>query len=99
MEDSEKIEVSVAGSFLAPAMIHLENVIRLPTACGEQNLVRFMPDLIILQYLRSTRQINPTIENEAIRNLETNYQSQLTYKRGDGSFSPFPSRDTNGSVW
>lgn len=80
-------------------MIHLENLIRLPTACGEQNLVHFMPDLIILQYLRSTRQINPTIENEAIQNLETSYQQQLTYKRDDGSFSPFASRDSNGSVW
>ncbi|KAJ8921010.1 hypothetical protein NQ315_015806 [Exocentrus adspersus] len=97
--DSEKIEVSTTGSFLAPAMIHLENLIRLPTGCGEQNLVHFMPDLIILQYLRSTRQINPAIENEAVQNMETSYQQQLTYRREDGSFSPFGSRDTNGSIW
>lgn len=97
--DSEKIEVSVAGSFLGPAMIHLEDLTRLATGCGEQNLVHFMPDLVILQYLKVTRQLTPTIENEALLNLETNYQQQLTYKRPDGSFSPFGSRDIAGSVW
>lgn len=97
--DSEKIEVSAVGSFLAPAMIHLDNLMRLPSGCGEQNLVHFMPDLIILHYLRVTQQLTPTIENEAILNLETSYQQQLTYKREDGSFSPFGSRDSSGSVW
>lgn len=91
--------MSAVGSFLGPAMIHLEDLIRLPAGCGEQNLVHFMPELIILQYLRITQQLTPTIENEAIRNLETSYQQQLTYKRADGSFSPFGPRDTNGSVW
>ncbi|CAG9825408.1 unnamed protein product [Phaedon cochleariae] len=97
--DSEKIDASVVGSFLGPAMIHLENLMRLPTGCGEQNLARFMPNLIILQYLRVTRQLTPTVQNEATRILETSYQKQLTYKRADGSFSPFGWRDTNGSVW
>lgn len=97
--DSEKVEVSAVGSFLGPAMIHLDNLMRLPAGCGEQNLVHFMPDLIILQYLRVTQQLTPTIENEAILNLETSYQQQLTYKRADGSFSPFGSRDSTGSVW
>ncbi|KAJ8960843.1 hypothetical protein NQ318_020139 [Aromia moschata] len=96
---SEKIEVCAVGNFLGPAMIHLEDVIRLPSDCGEQNLVHFMPNLIILQYLSSTRQLNPTVYNEAVSNLETSYQQQLTYKREDGSFSPFGVRDATGSVW
>ncbi|KAG5896879.1 hypothetical protein JTB14_033520 [Gonioctena quinquepunctata] len=97
--NSEKIEVSAVGSFLGPAMIHLEDLIRLPAGCGEQNLAHFMPNLIILQYLRVTRQLTPTIEKEALMNLESSYQQQLTYKRQDGSFSPFGWRDTNGSIW
>lgn len=97
--NSEKIEVSAVGSFLGPAMIHLDNLIRLPAGCGEQNLVHFMPELIVLQYLRVTQQLTPTIENEAVLNLEKSYQQQLTYKREDGSFSPFGLRDDTGSVW
>ncbi|CAH1108875.1 unnamed protein product [Psylliodes chrysocephalus] len=96
---SEKIEVSAVGSFLGAAMIHLDNVIRLPTDCGEQNLVHLMSNLIILQYLRATSQLTPTIQNEAVLNLETSYQKQLSYKRKDGSFSPFEWKDSTGSVW
>ncbi|XP_072395001.1 thioester-containing protein 1 allele R1-like [Diabrotica undecimpunctata] len=99
VEGSEKVEVSAVGTFLAPAMIHLDNVIRLPTDCGEQNLVHLMSNLVILQYLRVTSQLTPTIQNEAVKNLETSYQQQLTFKRKDGSFSPFEWRDSKGSVW
>lgn len=99
VKDSEKIEVSVVGDLLGPAMVNLEDLIRLPTGCGEQNLVHFMPNLIILNYLKNTAQLTPTIQNEAIKHLETAYQQQLTYKRSDGSFSIFGKRDTNGSIW
>ncbi|XP_057670871.1 thioester-containing protein 1 allele R1-like [Diorhabda carinulata] len=99
VEGSELIEVSTVGTFLGPAMIHLDDVIRLPTDCGEQNLVHLMSNLIILQYLKITGQLTPAIQNEAIKNLEIHYQQQLTYKRKDGSFSPFPWKDTTGSVW
>ncbi|XP_060518644.1 CD109 antigen-like isoform X2 [Cylas formicarius] len=99
IEGSEKIEVSAVGDLLGSSMIHLENLIRLSTGCGEQNLVHIMPNLIILQYLRNSRQLNPTIENEALSFLERSYQQQLTYKRKDGSFSAFGERDDNGSVW
>lgn len=97
--NSEKIEVTAVGDILGPTMVNLEHLIRLPTGCGEQNLVRFIPNLIILNYLRNTGQITPAIENEAIKNLELSYQQQLTYKRPDGSFSVFGERDAAGSTW
>ncbi|XP_050306884.1 CD109 antigen [Anthonomus grandis grandis] len=99
LEGSEKVEVFTVGNLLGPTMVHLEELIRLPAGCGEQNLVHFMPNLIILQYLQNTRQLTPTIENEAISFLETSYQTQLQFKRTDGSFSPFGERDSNSNVW
>lgn len=99
VKDSEYVEVSAVGDLLGPAMINLENLIRLPTGCGEQNLVHFMPNLIIMNYLRNTGQFNTAIQKEAIRHLETAYQQELTYKRPDGSFSIFGNRDNSGSTW
>lgn len=58
-----------------------------------------MPNLIILQYLKTTNQLTPTIQNEAISFLEKSYQKQLQYKRADGSFSPFGDRDSSANVW
>ncbi|KAL1497123.1 hypothetical protein ABEB36_008133 [Hypothenemus hampei] len=99
IENSEKIEVSTIGNLLGASIANLENLIRLPAGCGEQNLVHFMPNLIILQYLQNTQQLTPTIQNAAISSLETSYQQQLQFKRSDGSFSPFGDRDTSSSVW
>jgi CD109 antigen len=96
---SESIEVAAVGDLLGPTMVNLEQLIRLPTGCGEQNMVHLMPNLIILQYLRYTRQITPTIQNEALELLEKGYQQQLSYKRTDGSFSAFGMRDPDSSVW
>lgn len=97
--DSERIDVSVVGDLFGSTIINLSNLIRLPTGCGEQNLIHFIPNLIILEYLRNTRQMSTSIENDAINNLETSYQQQLSYRRMDGSFSPFGNKDSEGNIW
>ncbi|KAF5298450.1 hypothetical protein FQR65_LT01229 [Abscondita terminalis] len=96
---SESIDVSVIGDLIWPAVINLNNLIRLPTACGEQNLIHFVPNIIILNYLLNNGQLSPTILEKTVTNLETAYQEQLIYKRPDGSFSAFGKRDANSSVW
>ncbi|KAF5295443.1 hypothetical protein FQA39_LY13104 [Lamprigera yunnana] len=96
---SENIEISAIGDLIWPAVNNLNNLIRLPTACGEQNLIHFVPNIIILNYLINNDQLSPTILTTAVKNLETAYQEQLTYKRDDGSFSAFGKRDGKSSVW
>lgn len=99
VEDSEKIEISTVSDLLGPLLININNLIRLPTACGEQNFIHFVPDLVLLNYLKNTGQKTPTIEMEAIKFLEIGYQKQLSYKKLDGSFSVFGRKDEVGSVW
>lgn len=99
MQGSESIEASVVGDFLGPTIINLENLIRLPTGSGEQNLVHFVPNLIILEYLINTGQLTQPIQKQAVEHLEISYQEQLSYKRPDGSFSAFGKTDEKGSVW
>lgn len=96
---SENIEVSVIGDLIWPAIINLDNLIRLPTASGEQNLIHFIPNIIILNYLLNNRQLSPTILEKTITSLESAYQEQLVYKKSDGSFGVFGRRDTNSSLW
>lgn len=96
---SELIEASVIGDLLGPAIVNLENLVRLPTGCAEQNMVHFVPNLIVLKYLRNTRRFRPGIEKDAVVNLETSYQEQLSYKLSDGSFCIFGKSYEKGSVW
>ena len=99
VQDSQEVEVTAVGDILGTIMVNLERLIFLPTSGGEQNLIEFVPNLIILNYLRSTRQLTPTVEKEAIENLETAYQNQLNYRKPDGGFTAFGKKDEIGSTW
>lgn len=62
-------------------------------------MLNFVPNIVILDYLRATRQLTPTIENKAISYMDAGYQRELSYKHDDGSFSAFGKRDKSGSTW
>nr|XP_014289274.1 CD109 antigen-like isoform X3 [Halyomorpha halys] len=96
---SEFIEVSAVGDLLGPSILNLEHLIKIPYGCGEQNMLNFVPNIVILNYLKNSNQLTPAIETKAKRFMETGYQQELTYKHSDGSFSAFGSADPSGSTW
>lgn len=50
--DSAKIEISAVGDVVGSVLGNLESLINLPTGCGEQTMIQFMPNLIVLKYLQ-----------------------------------------------
>ena len=49
--DSEYIEVAVVGDLLGPTINNLDKLVRMPNGCGEQNMVNFVPNILVLRYL------------------------------------------------
>ncbi|XP_076646328.1 thioester-containing protein 1 allele R1 isoform X2 [Halictus rubicundus] len=96
---SEHIEISAVGDILGPSILNLANLIKMPSGCGEQNMLNFVPNIMILNYLKNTNQLTQAVEGKALRYMEIGYQRELTYKHDDGSFSAFGKSDTNGSTW
>ncbi|XP_058450150.1 thioester-containing protein 1 allele R1-like isoform X2 [Malaya genurostris] len=96
---SENITFSVEGILLAAALTNLDQLIRLPTGCGEQNMLNLVPSVIALDYMTNTGTINDAIKKKAIDFLQKGYQNQLNYKLQDGSFSVFGKSDGRGSVF
>ncbi|XP_034936868.1 CD109 antigen-like isoform X2 [Chelonus insularis] len=96
---SEYIEISAVGDILGPSIPNLENLIKLPFGCGEQNMLNLVPNIVILNYLKNTNQLTPAIQSKALRYLEIGYQQELTYRHNDGSFSAFGMSDASGSTW
>lgn len=96
---SEQIEVSAVGDLLGPSIPNLANLIKMPYGCGEQNMLNFVPNIVIIEYLKNTHQLTQAIESKALRYLEKGYQQELTYRRSNGSFSAFGSADPSGSTW
>ncbi|XP_046569084.1 CD109 antigen-like isoform X2 [Haliotis rubra] len=96
---SEKVRVKVTGDLIGASLDNLENLLALPTGCGEQNMMNFAPDVYVADYLYATNQITPALESRIMSYLELGYQRELAYQRYDGSFSPFGDRDEAGHMW
>jgi CD109 antigen len=72
----------------------------MPYGCGEQNMVNFVPNILVLDYLKNIKQLTTDIETKAKSFLNSGYQRQLTYRHSDGSFSTFGEEsDRSGSTW
>lgn len=71
----------------------------MPCGCGEQNMLNFVPNIVILDYLTNVKRLTPTIEAKAKKYMEIGYQRELTYKHENGSYSAFGKSDSSGSTW
>ncbi|KAK0139942.1 CD109 antigen [Merluccius polli] len=94
---SQRVHVAVVGDILALSIGSLESLVDLPQSCGEQNMVPFVPSIAVLQYLDPLD--NAEIRARALAILAEGYRKELSYQRGDGSFSAFGNRDSSGSTW
>ncbi|XP_068826055.1 alpha-1-macroglobulin-like [Capricornis sumatraensis] len=101
VEGSARATYSVLGDILGSAMQNLQNLLRMPYGCGEQNMVLFTPNIYVLNYLNETGQLTEKIKSKAISYLISGYQRQLNYKHSDGSYSTFGDRDgrSQGNTW
>lgn len=99
LADSTRIEINCLGDLLGGTIKNLQKLIRLPYGCGEQNMLNFVPNIVVLNYLIGTHQLTPEIEATAKKYMEIGYQRELTYKHADGSYSAFGQSDRSGSTW
>ncbi|GIY49716.1 murinoglobulin-1 [Caerostris extrusa] len=97
--DSARALVDVTGNVLGPAIENLNSLVTLPTGCGEQNMVKFTPNYLVLDYLTDIGKLTDSIKSNAIRNLNKGYQRELTFRHSDGSFSAFGEVDRQGSMF
>ncbi|KAK1341411.1 hypothetical protein QTO34_017817 [Cnephaeus nilssonii] len=93
--------LTIHGDILGSAMQNLQNLLQMPYGCGEQNMVLFVPNIYVLNYLNETRQLTENIKSKAISHLISGYQRQLNYKHNDGSYSTFGDRGgtSHGNTW
>ena len=100
VSDSERAWVYVTGDIMAPALQNVGNLVRLPTGCGEQNMVGLVPNIYLLQYLESTNQKEPELERKAKDFMEIGYNRQQKYNHPNGAYSIWGGKgDKDGSTW
>ena len=99
IDGSGRAYVAVTGSYLTQTIEGLDQLLRMPFGCGEQNMILYAPNVYIARYLRETGQLKPEIMAKAEHLMTVGYQRELTYRRQDGSFSAFGDSDKEGSLW
>ncbi|NWV18179.1 A2ML1 protein, partial [Origma solitaria] len=99
LESSQRAHVTVMGDILGNALQNLDHLLAMPYGCGEQNMVRFAPNIYIQQYLEKSGQLLPDIRAKAQSFLQSGYQRELRYKHNDGSYSAFGKSDPTGNTW
>ncbi|XP_015412658.1 PREDICTED: alpha-2-macroglobulin-like protein 1, partial [Myotis davidii] len=83
---------------MGTALQNLDNLVQMPSGCGEQNMVLFAPIIYVLQYLEKSGLLTKEIRSRAVGFLEIGYQKELTYKHSNGSYSAFGEKDGNGNT-
>ncbi|XP_038241338.1 alpha-2-macroglobulin-like protein 1 [Dermochelys coriacea] len=96
---SERAHVTVLGDIMGTALQNIDRLLAMPYGCGEQNMVRFAPNIYIQQYLEKSGQLSPEIKHKAQGFLQSGYQRELLYKHNDGSYSAFGESDAVGNTW
>ncbi|XP_063818758.1 alpha-2-macroglobulin-like protein 1 [Pseudophryne corroboree] len=99
VQGSEKAFISVTGNIMGSAMNNLDNLLAMSSGCGEQNMVRFAPNVYVLQYLKSSGDLKPDVLKKGREFLESGLQRQLTYKHPEGCYSAFGKSDKECSTW
>ncbi|XP_076322552.1 alpha-2-macroglobulin-like isoform X2 [Tachypleus tridentatus] len=99
VEGSARGYVSVTGDLMGPAIKNIDHLVRLPTGCGEQNMVKFVPNIFVLDYLTATESITDSIKEKALNNMRKGYARQQKYRHPDGSYSAFGDRDKEGNLF
>ena len=100
VEDSERAWVYLTGDIMGPALENVGNLVRMPTGCGEQNMVGLVPNIYLLQYLEGTGQKNEELEEKAKEYMRIGYRRQAKYNHPNGAYSIWGDKgDKDGSSW
>ncbi|XP_037083771.1 alpha-1-macroglobulin-like isoform X2 [Pollicipes pollicipes] len=97
--DSERAYFSVVGDLLGPSYDNLGRLMDIPRAGGEPNMLAFVPYIHVRAYLEHTGLLTPLDRDRTTNGMRQGYQTQLRYRRRDGSYSSFGREDREGSLW
>jgi hypothetical protein len=67
----------------------LDGILRMPNGCFEQTSSTTYPNILVLDYLKTTKRINPELQMKAEGYINVGYQRLVTFECKSGGFSWF----------
>ena len=96
---SASVRFTATADLMGASIEGLDRLVRLPTGCGEQNMITFAPIISVRKYLDATGGLTKKLEADTDKYMTTGYQRELTYRRSDNGFSAFGDSDAESSMW
>jgi uncharacterized protein YfaS (alpha-2-macroglobulin family) len=84
-----QILVKVYPGIMSQVVEGLEALLRMPSGCFEQTSSMTYPDVLVLDYLKSTGQTSPELQLQAEQYVNLGYQRLTTFEVDGGGFSLF----------
>ena len=66
-----RIIAAYSGDIMAPVLNNIEQLVQMPYGCGEQNMLTFVPDIVVTQYLNTTQRLTPVFAEKAKTYMES----------------------------
>lgn len=51
---------------MGSSLSNIDQLLAMPYGCGEQNMLKFAPNIFIMNYLNNTNQVNDAIRTKAL---------------------------------
>ncbi len=94
-DGSDALDGTMKCSFMAfPSVVEnllsgIESIIREPYGCFEQVSSSTYPNIMVLQYLKTSNKSKPEIERKALEYIEQGYRRLVSYETSQGGFEWF----------
>ena len=87
---TQKLNVKIYPGVVSQIVEGLDSLLQMPYGCFEQTSSTTYPNILVLDYMKSTQQISPEVQIKAEEYINLGYQRLLTFEvGGSGGFSLF----------
>jgi uncharacterized protein YfaS (alpha-2-macroglobulin family) len=93
--DASKIMVKLYPGALSQVVEGLDSVLQMPGGCFEQTSSSTYPDVLAMDYLKTSKKITPEIQAKAEGYVSLGYQRLVTFEVPGGGFSWFGQAPAN----
>jgi uncharacterized protein YfaS (alpha-2-macroglobulin family) len=93
--DASKILVKLYPGALSQVVEGLDSILQMPGGCFEQTSSSTYPDILVMDYLKTSKKITPEIQAKAEAFISLGYQRLVTFEVPGGGFSWFGQAPAN----
>jgi hypothetical protein len=86
---ANKLFIKLHPGLMSQVVEGLDNIFKMPFGCFEQTSSTTYPNIMVLDYLKATRQITPELQMKAEGFINQGYQRLLTFEVPGGGFEWF----------